>query len=524
MSFKRIATVDIYETFRRWHVGHSIRQISRSLGYDRKTIRKHLNLITRVGFSRQNPLPSRKDFTEKLDQFRTPRHTRKATAQEKLLPFADELKNLIEHPSNPLKPKIAFELIQEKYDFSAQLSYSSFKRFVHSHKLAERQTQSTCRIEVPPGNQVQIDYAYMGRLFDVLTQKIRKVYAFIASLAFSRHKFVQFVFSMNQASFIASHLAMFDFFDGVPLILKIDNLKNGVLKTDIYDPQLNRAYAEMAEYYHCFIEPCRVAHPKDKPKVERDVQTIRDQFRKLLALHPNLDLPKANRQILLWLKDTYGQREHGSTHHKPWDDFMQFEKSALRSLPSEPFQIPEWKEAKVHPDHYVQFNKKTFSAPHNYVGESVWLRASGNILQIFHQSKLIKQHLITEQYRHTDLADFPENVRQALDQGLPLKIQNLARSICPDLQELIRQILSPHCFLNLRKAQAILSLAKQYHDPALIKQACEYIQQNQIHITYQNFKRLLSQLKNQSPMDDSLPLSEQTQEFVRNIQYFVKNN
>lgn len=523
MSFKRIAIVDIYETFRRWHAGHSIRQISRSLGYDRKTIRKHLNLITKIGFSKQAPLPSREDFTQKLEQFRTPRHARQATAQEKILPFVDELKNLLEHPANPLKPKIAFELLQEKYGLTP-LSYSSFKRFVHTHKLAQRQSPSTCRIEVQPGNQVQIDYAFMGRLFDVLTQKIRKVYAFIASLSFSRHKFVQFVFSMNQMSFIASHLAMFDFFDGAALILKIDNLKNGVLKPDIYDPQLNRAYAEMAEYYHCFIEPCRVAHPQDKPTVERDVQTIRDQFRKFLALHPSLDLAEANRQILLWLKDTYAQREHGSTHHKPWDDFVQFEKPALQPLPPEPFQIPEWKEAKVHPDHYVQFNKKTFSAPHDYVGENVWLRAAGNILQIYHQGKLIKQHLITEQYRHTDLSDFPENVRHALDQGLPLKIQNLAGTICPQLQELIRQILSPHCFLNLRKAQAVLALAQQHRNPALIQQACEYIQQNQIHVTYKNFKRLLLELKNQSPVDDSLPLSQQTQEFVRNIQYFIKNN
>jgi len=136
MSFKRITTVDIYETFRRWHAGHSIKQISRSLGYDRKTIRKHLNLTTKIGFSRQAPLPSREDFTLKLEQFRKPRTTRKASAQEKLLPFIDELKNLIEHPSNPLKPKIAFEMIQEKYNLSVQLSYSSFKRFIHFHHRA----------------------------------------------------------------------------------------------------------------------------------------------------------------------------------------------------------------------------------------------------------------------------------------------------------------------------------------------------------------------------------------------------
>ena len=92
------------------------------------------------------------------------------------------------------------------------------------------------------------------------------VYAFIATLSHSRHKFVDFVYKQDQQSFVASHVKMFNYFDGVPKRLVIDNLKNGVLKADLYDPRLNPTYRELAEHYRCFIDPARVSRPKDKGK------------------------------------------------------------------------------------------------------------------------------------------------------------------------------------------------------------------------------------------------------------------
>lgn len=57
---------------------------------------------------------------------------------------------------------------------------------------------------------------------------------------------------------------MLSYFGGVPRRLVIDNLKAGVIKPDLYDPILNRAYQEMAEHYDTFIDPCRPYSPKDK--------------------------------------------------------------------------------------------------------------------------------------------------------------------------------------------------------------------------------------------------------------------
>ena len=153
---------------------------------------------------------------------------------------------------------------------------------------------------------------------------------------------------------------MFRFFGGVPETIVIDNLKSGVIKPDLYNPQLNRSYSEMAEYYKCFIDTARVATPKDKPKVERDVQTIREEFKVILALDENLTITEANNKMLTFLVNDYGRRNHGTTGEEPLKLFEEVEKKSLLELSTEEYEVSEWKQAKVHPDCYIQINKKAY--------------------------------------------------------------------------------------------------------------------------------------------------------------------
>jgi transposase len=97
-------------------------------------------------------------------------------------------------------------------------------------------------------------------------------------LSACRHMFVRPVVSMTLAVWIDAHVAAFEFFGGVPARLVPDNLKTGVPKPDLYDPNLNRAYAELAQHYGCLIDPARAGKPKDKPRVERPMPYVRDSF------------------------------------------------------------------------------------------------------------------------------------------------------------------------------------------------------------------------------------------------------
>jgi len=86
-------------------------------------------------------------------------------------------------------------------------------------------------------------------------------------LAHSRYLFVQPVLKMGQSSWCASHVAAFEFFGGVPARLVPDNLKTGVTRPDLYDPKINKAYAELGAHFGCLIDPARAGKPKDKPRV-----------------------------------------------------------------------------------------------------------------------------------------------------------------------------------------------------------------------------------------------------------------
>ena len=519
MGYKEITVMDLYEIIRRWHDQQKIAHIAKALDYDRKTVRRYIELAQQLGLSQQQPLPDKDQLIQLLNQAIVPRK-RPQQAQQLLTSFLPEITDLVKDKFNPVKPKIAFEVISEKYDLSGKVSYSSFKNFVRNNQIAISPDQATCRLEAEPGSEVQIDYGKVGLLFDPAVGKNKTVHAFISTLSFSRHKFVEFTFKQNQQSFVASHVNMFDFFGGVPHRLLLDNLKNGVIKPSLYDPQLNRTYQEMAEHYGCFIDPCRVRHPKDKGKVERDVQTVRQQFRKLLAIYPNLTLAQANQLIQQWAINDYGQRDHGTTHLKPYPTFIDQEQPQLKPLPAQPFDLAQWKQAKVHPDHYIQFNNKAYSVPHRFVGKTVWVRGTHNMVQIYDQHQLIKQHTVPKGFRQTDINDFPPNFQAVLDKGLPRLLQQKASDIGPQFGTLIRTLLEQHAFLNMRRAQGLVSLADKYPS-SLVEQAAELALNQQLSTHPKLFKRLIETLQNQHQQQNPIQLSQQSLEFVRDMDYFI---
>jgi len=317
---------------------------------------------------------------------------------------------------------------------------------------------------------------------------------------------------------------MFNYFGGVTESIRIDNLKSGVIKPDLYDPKLNRSYRDMAEYYGVFIDTCRVATPTDKPIVERDVQTIREEFRKMIVRNPSITFFELNKGILNWIENIYGLRKHGTTQLKPYESFLTEEKPVLLPLPAEAFEAAFWKEAKVHPDHYIQVNSKAYSIDHAYVGKTVWVKATGKIVYVYYNDKLIKQHLIPKGYRQTDLNDFPENMRHAMDTGMPMYLRKKAKQISPEFGQLIDKILSPHAYINMRKAQSLICIAEK-HPPELVTMASISVQNDYRHIHPKLFKSILEKIEIEIKENESaITISENTQGFIREMDYFISNN
>ena len=235
--------MEILEIIRRYFDSQNISQISKLSGIDRKTIRKYIKEILKRGitsYDKEKILLILPEIIPKISG-------RPSKAQGIFQPYKEQIGKLLTDTENKIKPKTVFEVINEKHGLEGKVSYSSFKRFIRENKFVPYNNKTTCRLEYEPGEQIQIDYAKMGTLYDPILKKNRTVYAFIGTLSYSRFKFAEFVFSQDQQSFVQSHVRMFNFFNGVPKVIYLDNLKTGVTKPDLYNPIINKAYAELAE-------------------------------------------------------------------------------------------------------------------------------------------------------------------------------------------------------------------------------------------------------------------------------------
>lgn len=513
MAYKLFEAMDIYHVIARWHAGYKIRQISRTLGIDRKTVRRYIRLAEQAGFSLTQPLPERTELLSRLAVL-IPTNERPHPVKSAFAPHQEEILALLAQTTDPLKPKTVYEVLCARYQLTA--SYSTFKRALRDLQPHLTKPRTTCRFETAAGDEVQVDYAKMGLLDDPLSQRQRVVHAFIATLSFSRLKYVEFVYRLDQQSFVASHVRMFEFFGGVPKRVLIDNLKTGVRQPDLYDPKLNRVYQELADHYGFFIDPARVRHPQDKGKVERSVPVVRELFRKLKAVHPHLDFATANQEARDWARHSNGMKVHGTTGLKPLEVFHELEQRALLSLPTLAFEMATWKEAKVHVDQFIQFEKKFYSVPSDYVGKTVWVRGTEKMVAIFYQHQLVRQYPKSRQTRLFEPLDFPPNVQVMLGE---YAIQNLlarAAQVGPNFKQLITAVLAPHAKLNYRRALGLLSCYPKY-PAALLEAAAPLALANKI-VAPQLFKRLLEK---RSAPDEAMPISHQTQELLRPIEYFI---
>lgn len=509
MGYRRMTLQDLKTIHRRWLADQSISQIEASEGITRKTVRKYIRQFEAKGW--ENPSDSQ------LASLLTP-PSRTSRTNDELEPLLEEIRTCIfgskEQSMEPMKPKTAYLVVREKYDLS--ISYESFKIFVRKHKLAQKSIKPTVRVESAPGEEIQIDYGRVGKLYDPETRRNRIVQAFGGILSSSRLPFVQFVFSMDCESFIQSHVDMFQYYRGVPQYLTIDNLKTGVLKADIYDPIINRAYADMAEHYDTFINPCRVADPKGKGKIERIVPVLREMFIRLKALNPAATIGQLNKEALKICTDEIGMKIHGTTGEAPYLMFLQEQKS-LKPLP-EKFDIPHWKEVVVGLDQFFQFEKRFFSLPVLYIHKRVNVCRISKQVKVFFNNELIRQYVLGSQRRYYYSKDFPEGINAIIEGNYPYWLIQKAAGYGSSAKQLLEQVLQPQAALNARRARGILSVMEQYADRPDFQEKCLSALSKRI-TTPSTFKRHLESESKETELS-SIKISDMGRKMARDETYY----
>lgn len=239
-------------------------------------------------------------------------------------------------------------------------TYSNFWKQFYRKFPQYRQAAVTAR-DFEPGERVEVDYAGDTlEWVELSTGEIRKAYVFVAGLGYSQLLFAWAAADTRSANWLGCHRRMFAFYGGVAHVTVPDCLKQGVLKCHLYDPDLNPGYAELAAHYATAVVPARAGHAKDKAVVEGLVKILMRYVRFRHRRQRFTSLGQIN-QAIGECCERINARPHSRFGVSRRERFETIEKAALKPLPAIEFDIGEWKNAKLHPDCYVQITAPRIS-------------------------------------------------------------------------------------------------------------------------------------------------------------------
>jgi transposase len=341
--------------------GWSIRRSSKETGINRRTVSKYLAADSKCAIpTTGSDGPPRSKCTV-------------STAGRQSLCVAHNA-YIREQMQFGLSAQRIFQDLQLEHSFNG--SYESVKRYVR--KLAACEEVPFRRMEVLPGTECQVDYG-TGAWIVGADGKRRKTHLFRAGLSFSRKAWSEVSFTQETECFLRALENAFRQFAGVPETVVIDNLKAGVIKPCVYDPELNPKLRDFAAHYGTCILPSRVRTPRHKGKVERLVGYAQDNALKGRTFK---SLAEQNAHLREWELNVADKRIHGTTRRQVQQMFEE-EKPHLKPLPPDLFPAFQEGRRNVHRDGHIEVAKAYYSVPPEYTRRKVWVRHDGRLVEVF---------------------------------------------------------------------------------------------------------------------------------------------
>jgi transposase len=375
---------------------------------------------------------------------------------------------------------LTLQLIWEEYVHELnKTSTYSYSQFCRHYSRYNKVQNTTMRIEHTPGLYLQLDFTGKHLFYtDTDTGEIIACEVLVATLPYSSMFWAVALPSTRQEDFIKGIQWVFRKIGYLPKILKIDNLKSGVIKSEKYEPEFNKLLIQMCNHFGVGIEATRPRKPKDKPSVEMSVNlAYMKAFAKMRntiytnANNLNLDLSK---YINEFCKENF-QKKLGTRH-----ELFEKEKPFLNPITVGKFELKKHKLATVQKDCTVMLgeDKHYYTVPHTYVGRKAEIIYSSTLVQIFFEGNLIASHA-REQGHYTTTINMdhyaPNN--QSYLKKLKYdgeKYKSLASQIGPATEQYIQMLLTNYAFEEMayKSCDGLLRLKTQFGTEAL-EQACK---------------------------------------------------
>jgi transposase len=333
--------------------------------------------------------------------------------------------------------------------------YNSVKRFVRQQR-GVISPEARVVIETAPGEEAQVDYGEGPMVRDPNTGKYRRMRMFVMTLGHSRKSVRLLVFRSSTQTWAELHEKAFRRLGGATRVVVLDNLKEGVLAPDLYDPTMNPLYRDVLKHYGAVALPCRVNDPDRKGKVESGVGHAQKTPLKGLRFET---AEEAQAYLDRWEERWADTRIHGTTKRQVAAMFAE-EKPALLALPVEPFRYYQYGERTVHLDGCVEVDAAYYGAPPGWIGRRVNVQWEDSHVRILDPltGNLLREHLRQQRGRHR-IKDEDRPSKTPLSTRLLLaRCEKAGRHIGAFCQGLHRH----HGEVAVRRILGVLSMAKKY--------------------------------------------------------------
>lgn len=370
---------------------------------------------------------------------------------------------------------VTLQLLWEEYKKEAAdgLGYTQFceryRAFVRKINVSMRQAHKA-------GEKGYVDYS--GKkpvLVDFETGEVKSVEIFVLVLGASNMTYAEAQESQALPNWLGGHARAFAAFGCVPHHIVPDCLKDAVIKSHRYDPDLNETYVEMCRHYGCAPLPARPLHPKDKAKVEVGVQVVQRWILARLRNRVFHTLESMNAAIVELTVDLNNRkmRHLGKTR---LEMFLELDKPAALPLPAEPFRFYAWHTCKVGIDYCIQIEKHYYSVPHIHVDEQVGVRLYERTVEVFLRGERIAVHARSRKpFSHTIAPEhMPERHKKHLA-WTPHRLIAWAEKTGPNTAEVVKAIFAgkPYVEMAFRPALGVMRLAES-HGSEKMERVCGY--------------------------------------------------
>lgn len=440
---------EVRQIIQRLRMGESIRQVAFAQRVGRATVKA----IQVVALAQRwlDPLVAIPDDVVLAPFFNAPRKAPQNTSSVEA--FRDEILQWHTQGINTVTMRRA---LHEKHGFHG--SVDSLYRFLR--REAPDLPVATMKLDFAVADMAQVDFGSGPLITDRVSGECFKTWIFVCTLAWSRHQYAEIVRNQSIETWLACHRHAFEWFNGVPKRIRIDNLKAAITKACYYEPTVQRSYGELAQGYTFLIDPCPVEDPRKKGIVESGVKYVKNNFVPLREFH---SVAHANELLQIWIMGEAGNRIHGTTRARPLSLFAETEQVLLQALPAAPPECATWSKATLHPNCHIQFEYCFYSAPFRLIGHILWLEITPHALRIYREHDLVAMH--PRLFRHGEKSTTDDHIppdAQAYLMRNPQWCIAQARGIGPACLALVEVLFGSRVLDNLRAVQGVIRLSDQY--------------------------------------------------------------